>query len=62
MIAISVEIVTGPDGLGAMIWMAWQTFAIEKLYVSVIAAAGAGAVAHVFLREMERRLIPWRAA
>jgi ABC-type nitrate/sulfonate/bicarbonate transport system permease component len=59
VITISVELVGAQDGLGSMIWMAWQTFATEKLYIGVICAATLGALFHNGLRMLEARLIPW---
>jgi NitT/TauT family transport system permease protein len=60
VISISVELVSSGDGLGSLIWMAWQTFATEKLYVGVILAAGLGVALHAGLKRLEARLVPWR--
>jgi ABC-type nitrate/sulfonate/bicarbonate transport system permease component len=60
IITVAVELVSCPDGLGSMIWMSWQTFATEKLYVGVILTASIGALFHNSLRRLETRLIPWR--
>jgi len=59
VITISVELVGAQNGLGSMIWMTWQTFATEKLYIGVISAATLGALFHNGLRMLEARLIPW---
>ncbi len=59
---ISVEMIIAPNGMGSMIWMAWQTFTTEKLYVAVLLIAGIGAMFHYALRWCETRLIPWKAA
>ena len=42
VITISVELVSSTNGLGSMIWMAWQTFSTEKLYIGVFTAAAWG--------------------
>jgi len=47
------------NGLGSMIWMAWQTFSTDKLYIGIFAAAILGALAHNGLRWAEVRLLPW---
>lgn len=60
VIAISVELVTGSTGLGSMIWLAWQTFSTERLYVGVCAAGLLGVTTQTALRAAERRLTPWR--
>ena len=59
VITISVELVGAQNGLGSMIWMAWQTFSTEKLYVGVISTALIGALFHNGLVSLETRLIPW---
>ncbi len=59
VITISVEIVSSTTGLGSMIWMAWQTFSTDKLYVGVFTAAALGALFHSGLQWLETRLIPW---
>ena len=48
------------DGLGSMVWMAWQTFSTEKLYVGVFLAAAVGLTLHAGSKRLEARLIPWR--
>jgi ABC-type nitrate/sulfonate/bicarbonate transport system permease component len=60
VVAISAELVMGSPGLGSMIWMAWQTFSTERLYVSVAAAGLLGMLSQALLRSLEKRLVPWR--
>lgn len=59
VITISVEMVSSPTGLGGMIWLAWQTFSTDKLYIGVVTAAALGALFHNGLKWIEARLIPW---
>jgi ABC-type nitrate/sulfonate/bicarbonate transport system permease component len=59
---ISIELVSSESGLGHMVWMAWQTFAPEKLYVGVLLCAALGAAFHATLRAAERQVSPWRAS
>ncbi len=60
LVTISVELVSSQVGLGGMVWMAWQTFATEKLYVGVFVAAAVGLILHAGTKRLETRLIPWR--
>ncbi len=60
VITISIEIVGARSGLGSMLWMAWQTFSTEKLYVGVLTAAALGSLFHTGLERLEKRLVPWR--
>jgi ABC-type nitrate/sulfonate/bicarbonate transport system permease component len=60
VMAISVELVSSSDGLGSMIWLSWQTFSTERLYVAVCVTGTLGASLHYALQRLERRLIPWK--
>jgi len=61
VVAISLELVSGTDGLGALIWLAWQTLATERLYVGILLAASLGIFMHRGLAALETKLVPWRA-
>jgi ABC-type nitrate/sulfonate/bicarbonate transport system permease component len=61
VLAVSIELVSSSDGLGSMIWLAWQTFATERLYVAILVTGALGALLHFGLRRMEQKLIPWKA-
>jgi len=60
VMTISVELLSSQDGLGSMIWSAWQTFAIEKLYVSIALAGALGLLSQRLFEELERRVVPWK--
>jgi ABC-type nitrate/sulfonate/bicarbonate transport system permease component len=60
VITISVELLGASDGLGSMLWMAWQTFATERLYVGIAVTALTGVLVHEGLHRAEIRLLPWR--
>lgn len=60
LIAIA-EMVGAKSGLGYMIWNAWETFAVEQMYVGLFVIAIIGFVLTVLLNAVERLLIPWRA-
>jgi len=59
MITVAVEMVSSGDGLGGMLWLSWQTFTTEKLYVGVFIASTLGLLFHAGLRYFESKLIPW---
>jgi len=59
-ITIALELVSCPDGLGSMIWMAWQTFYTEQLYIGVFIAATLGTLLHFSLKRLEANLAPWK--
>jgi len=60
VITVSVEIVGSSDGLGSMIWLAWQTLTTEKLYVGVLVTASIGTLLHWGLQRLEGLLLPWK--
>jgi ABC-type nitrate/sulfonate/bicarbonate transport system permease component len=59
-ITIALELVSCPNGLGSMIWMAWETFYTEKLYIGIIIAATFGSLLHFSLKRLEGKLVPWK--
>jgi ABC-type nitrate/sulfonate/bicarbonate transport system permease component len=59
-ITIALELVSCPDGIGSMIWTAWQTFYTEKLYIGVLIAAAFGTLLHFSLKRLEGKLVPWK--
>jgi NitT/TauT family transport system permease protein len=62
VVAISIELVSGVDGLGAVIWLAWETLTTDRLYVGVLLSAGIGVLVHAGLERLERTLVPWRSS
>jgi ABC-type nitrate/sulfonate/bicarbonate transport system permease component len=56
---IGVEMVGSRTGIGAMLWLSWQTFRIDNLYaiLIVIAAIGIGLV--TLIRWVSNRAAPW---
>lgn len=60
LIAIA-EMVGAKSGIGYMIWSAWETFSVEKMYVGLFVIALIGFVMTLGLNELERRVIPWKS-
>lgn len=59
LITLAVEFTAARDGIGWMMWMAWQTFALERLYIGLIVCAALGLGLASGVRALERRLAPW---
>ena len=59
LIAIA-EMVGARSGLGYLIWNAWETFAVEQMYVGLFTIAIIGFVLNLALYELERLIIPWK--
>lgn len=60
VVAIAVELVSAQKELGAMIWLAWQTFRTEELYISLVVTALLGIFFNLLLQCMTIYSIPWR--
>ena len=60
LIAIAVEMVASQEGLGSMIWLAWQTLRTEELYVSLFVISLVGILINGILRRAAHSLVPWK--
>ena len=60
LIAIA-EMVGAKSGIGYMIWIAWETFAVAKMYVGLFVIALIGFAVSLLLNEVERWVIRWKA-
>jgi len=61
LITIALEIVAARTGLGATIWLAWQTLRIEELFAALAVASLLGILFNATLIRLERRLVPWHS-
>jgi len=59
IVVVGVEFVSANYGIGALIWNAWETFEIEKLYVGIFLCAILGILFTVVLKRVEERITPW---
>jgi ABC-type nitrate/sulfonate/bicarbonate transport system permease component len=59
LIAVA-EMIGAKSGLGYVIWSAWETFAVEQMYVGLFVIAIIGSVLTIILNEVEKILVPWR--
>jgi NitT/TauT family transport system permease protein len=61
LITVTVEMVTARQGLGATIWLAWQTLRTENLYAALIVIASLGLLTNWILDQLTARWIPWQS-
>jgi len=59
LVVVGLEFVSANKGVGALIWYAWETFEIEKLYVGIFICAVLGIMSTVILKKTEERIVPW---
>jgi NitT/TauT family transport system permease protein len=62
VLTIAVELLASDRGLGAMIWMAWETLRMSELYVGILVAALLGIGFNVLFWICMNRLVPWNPA
>jgi NitT/TauT family transport system permease protein len=63
LILISLaEMIGAKSGLGYMMWNAWEILSVETMYVGLLVIAALGVLFTVILNEVERYLVPWKAA
>jgi len=62
VLTIAVELLTAREGLGAMIWLAWETFRTEELFASLIVIALLGFSFNRILRYLNQRFLPWHSS
>ena len=60
LVTIAVELVSAQKGLGAMIWLAWQTLRTEELYVSLAVTAALGIIFSFLLQHLTRYFVHWQ--
>lgn len=56
---IGVEMVGSQTGLGAMLWLSWQTFRIDQLYAILVVIAAIGIGLASLIRWVTYRSAPW---
>jgi len=61
-ITTSVELIVGRNGLGAMIWLSWQTLRIEELFAAIFCLALIGIGFRLLVNYLARKLVPWQDA
>jgi ABC-type nitrate/sulfonate/bicarbonate transport system permease component len=60
LLTIAVEMVSARDGLGGMIWLAWQTMRTEEMYASLVIIVLLGIAFNQLFHRLVLRLIPWQ--
>jgi ABC-type nitrate/sulfonate/bicarbonate transport system permease component len=61
LLTMAVELVLTQNGLGSMIWMAWQTLRVEQLYAALIVVSALGFLFNALLERLGTWLAPWQA-
>jgi len=59
VVIAAAEFVGSQSGLGYLIWSAWSTFAVSKMYVGIVTISVLGYAVTVLMGYAERKLVPW---
>lgn len=62
VVTISIEMLSARQGLGAQIWLAWQTLRTEELYATLVVIAVIGLIMNQVLALIAHRSMPWSTA
>jgi len=57
---VVVELTVATKGMGAMLWLSWETLRIERIYVATAVIAILGLLVNPLTQFLTRRLIPWK--
>ncbi len=60
LLTVAVELILTQNGLGSLIWRAWQTLRVEECYASLAVIAVLGFVFNLALDRLAAHLAPWR--
>jgi NitT/TauT family transport system permease protein len=60
IVIVGTEFVSQTNGIGHFVWESWQTLAIKKMYVGLIAIGLMGWVLTLGLDLLEKLVLPWR--
>lgn len=59
VLTVAIDMIFYDDGLGEMIWFAWQTMRTEELYVGIISISVIGVGLSALLKSLNVYLTPW---
>ncbi len=59
LVLVAAEFVGAKAGIGFMVWDAWQSFAVEQLFIGLAAIALLGFAFGQLLDQLQRWLVPW---
>lgn len=61
LLTVAIELVSAERGLGAYIWMAWQTLRVEKIYAALVIISILGITINLIHSQATSWLVPWQS-
>jgi NitT/TauT family transport system permease protein len=62
ILIVAAEFVAARSGIGYLIWSSFEVMRIEQMFVGIIVITILGITSTFILKEIERRILPWRAS
>ena len=60
IVLVAAEFVATKTGIGYLIWNSWELMEVDVMFVGIVTVGVLGLIATVILREIERKVIPWK--
>jgi NitT/TauT family transport system permease protein len=60
LVTIAVELLAANRGLGARLWLGWETFRPEQIWAILVVLAVGGIAVNAIVTWLTRLLVPWR--
>jgi len=61
IVLVAAEFVATKAGIGYLIWNSWELLQVDVMFVGIVTVGILGLIATVALKEIERKVIPWKA-
>ena len=61
LVTIAIEFTVTADGIGSLIWLAWQTMRTEDLYVAMLTCSLIGIAINASIQWLLHRVAPWQS-
>jgi len=61
MITLAIELLSAKEGMGVLIWFAWETLRTEELYAALVVTASLGIFFNLVLELLTHKLVHWEA-
>lgn len=60
IVLVAAEFVATKTGIGYLIWNSWELLQVDVMFVGIVTVGLLGLIATVILKEVERKVIPWK--
>ena len=60
LLAVVAELAIATEGIGAMLWISWETLRIERIYVAIAVIAILGLLLNLLIGLANSRLVHWK--